>query len=380
MVDLVVEERVKYPPFEPNRWEPQALPLAVQRSVIGTYESKDEAMNELKQRAPMFTLGGEDTWMVEHRYFIGDELVESISESSWVDQRPYPNVVKRQRRGWYLLPNPFHNIVRKFINSVVILLLIALAYLAISPILIMFNIPVYGIRTVRLGLLDYPVLATFVVPLIFLPLMIRVFANLIELKRQNTFLQRNLKDPIISFQQTSVTDQPLAIEIEFPEWDDEWNHVDVFWRVGVLPPSREALLKTLNRKANTQPPPGLSTELPHHWEEGLDDGTAGGEDAPMEIQEVKGGLYLRPMRIMASGGTQRWKKGETVSLDPPNPIWPGTFKSELIRVHWECILRIDRQRGGALFWVQPLNVAHHSHQTSLEHLPLYDGRSESDLR
>ena len=107
----------------------------------------------------------------------------------------------------------------------------------------------------------------------------------------------------------------------FSNWSEAWNHVDVLWRVGVLPPAREAVLTELGRASDRQPPPGFSTELPHHWEVGLDDGTAGGEDAPMEIQEAKGGLYLRPMRIMANGESQRWKEDKEVVLEAPSGSW-----------------------------------------------------------
>ena len=85
------------------------------------------------------------------------------------------------------------------------------------------------------------------------------------------------------------------------------------------------------------------------------------------------------MRIMDQGAPQRWEKGQVLKLQPPNPQWPGSVHTELLRVHWECILRIDRQRGGALLWVQPLKVAHSAKRTMLEHLPLHDGRSELDL-
>ena len=135
----------------------------------------------------------------------------------------------------------------------------------------------------------------------------------------------------------------------------------------------------MGRDEHHQPPPGLSTELPHHWIVGLDDGTAGGEDAPMEMQEVQGGLYLRPMRIMESGEHQRWEEGNQVMLQPPLGTWPGSVNTDLLRVHWECILRIDRKKGGPLLWVEPLNVAHCTDAVSLEILPLHDGRSEMDI-
>ena len=380
MSDLIEEQRIRYPPFEPNRWRPEALPIAENHVEIGSYESKDLALEQLQSHCPPFKLGEENSWMIERRYRYNDEILSPEEQEHWLESNTFPRVVNRQRRGWYLIPNPIHNILRKFINGVVIVLLISLAYLAVSPILTFLGIPVYGLDSVRWGLLDYPILATVVVPLIFAPLLIRVFANLIELRRQNIFLQRNLEPPHIDFMKDSVSNQHLTIDMKFPEWDEGWKHADVTWRVGILPPARESLLEALGRTTLRQPPPGLSTELPHHWEAGLDDGTAGGEDAPMELQQVKGGLYLRPMRIMAQGSVQRWTSGEAIELAPPEPYWPGTVSSELLRIHWECIVRIEREKGGALLWVQPLKVAHYSStELNLETLPLHDGRSESDV-
>ena len=379
MKPLHEQHRVRYPPFEAARWEAEALPIAIRRFSLGDYATLEEAKEALRGQNPSFRLGSENEWLMERTFvYDGQEIVIEATDAEPEDN-PYVRLIKRQRRGWYLIPNPIHNILRSFINGVVIVLLVCLFYLFVSPILLLLNLPVYGLETVRWGLLDYPALAVFVVPLIFAPLLIRVAANLAELRRQNMFLKRNLTTPIIEFSRTSVADGPLEMMVTFPEWDDSWNHVDAILRVGVLPPSREVLLETLGRESNRQPPPGLSTELPHHWEVGLDDGTAGGEDAPMELKEVKGGLYLRPMRIMVQGEPQRWEEGKPHTLEPPQPVWPGSVNTDLLRIHWECILRIDRTHGGALLWVQPLKVAHSTKRVALTTLPLHDGRSELDM-
>jgi len=376
---LYEQHRVRYPPFEAARWEAKSLPVATRKTLIGEFENDKAAIKAVGKRGPAFRLGGEEDWLLERSYIYGDEPLSAGVANPTLEENPYVRLIERQRRGWYLIPNPIHNILRSFINGVVIILLVCLFYLFISPVLLFLNIPVYGLETVRWGLLDYPALAVFVVPLIFAPLLLRVGANLVELRRQDVFLKRNTTRPRIDFVKPSVADEPLELRVSFPEWDETWNHVDAILRVGVLPPSREVLLETLEREPNRQPPPGLSTELPHHWEVGLDDGTAGGEDAPMERQEVRGGLFLRPMRIMVQGEPQRWIKGETLILKPPEPVWPGSVNTDLLRIHWECILRIDRNKGGALLWVQPLKVAHASDRVSLTDLPLHDGRSELDM-
>ena len=379
MKPLYEQHRVRYPPFEASRWEAGALPIATRRYVLGDYANVDDAKKALEDHEPEFRIGNEEQWLMERKFiFDGEELSKDITEPS-LEDKPYVRLIERQRRGWYLIPNPIHNILRSFINGVVIVLLVCLFYLFISPILLLFNLPVYGLETVRWGLLDYPALAVFVVPLLFAPLFIRAAANLVELRRQKQFLKENTFSPTVEFSRPSIADEPLELMVSFPQWDESWNHVDAILRVGVLPPSREVLLETLDREPNRQPPPGLSTELPHHWEVGLDDGTAGGEDAPMELKEVRGGLYLRPMRIMVQGEPQRWNDGQSVRLQPPEQVWPGSVNTDLLRIHWECILRIDRKRGGALLWVQPLKVAHSKQEVALTNLPLHDGRSELDM-
>lgn len=379
MKPLYEQHRVRYPPFEASRWEAEALPIATRRYALGDYANAEDAKKSLEDHEPEFRIGNEKQWLMERTFiFDGEELNKDITEPS-LEDNPYVRLIERQRRGWYLIPNPIHNILRSFINGVVIVLLVCLFYLFISPILLLFNLPVYGLETVRWGLLDYPALAVFVVPLLFAPLFIRAAANLVELRRQKQFLKENTFSPTVEFSKPSVADEPLELMVSFPQWDESWNHVDAILRVGVLPPSREVLLETLDREPNRQPPPGLSTELPHHWEVGLDDGTAGGEDAPMELKEVRGGLYLRPMRIMVQGEPQRWNDGQPVRLQPPEPVWPGSVNTDLLRIHWECILRIDRKRGGALLWVQPLKVAHSIQDVALTNLPLHDGRSELDM-
>jgi len=379
MTPLHQVQHVRYPPFEAGRWLPQALPITQRKQHLGDFATKEEALKLLKTLHPPFELGTKDGWYIETSYVYGDETLEAQRTENVTDDAPFVDLIKHQRRGWYLIPNPIHHVVRQFINTVVLVLLAALFYLFISPLFLLLGFPVYGLETVRWGLLDYPALAVFVVPLLFAPLLVRVVANLVELQRQNRFLRSDPPRPEIKLTPPVIANQPLRMTVSFNEFLSDWNHIDVFWRVGILPPSREVLLKELNRLPDRQPPPGLTTELPHHWIVGLDDGTAGGEDAPMQMQEVKGGLFLRPMRIMATSEQQRLQDGEEVLLQPPEGPWPGSVNTDLVRVHWECILRIDRSKGGALLWVEPLKVAHADVASVLPSLPLHDGRSELDI-
>jgi hypothetical protein len=316
---------------------------------------------------------------VERRYlFDGNTIKNEVYEHGIVDDSEWPIIVAKQRRGWYLTPHPIHATARKFINGVVYILLISLLYLFIEPILSAIGIPGIGTGTVRIGLLDYPLLVLIVGPLFFIPLLLRVTANFSDLRRQKLFLQNPPSNPEIEIIGEAVADQDLKIKVKFESNQDNWNSISVYWRVGALPPARDAVFSALNRTAEGQPPPGLTTKLPHHWEVGLDDGTGAGEDAPMQRQEVAGGLFLRPMRVMQFGGKVEYSEDEMV-LENPKNTWPGTTISPLVKIHWEIIIQIERENEGPLLWVEPLRVKHSSKHVEQKTLIVNDGRTESEI-
>jgi hypothetical protein len=270
---------------------------------------------------------------------------------------PEDSIVDKQRNGWYLTPNVIHKQARKIMNFSVSILLIALTYLFLEPVLSYWGIPSIGTGRVRFGLLDYPLLAVIVVPILFIPIFMRGGANFSDLIKQRRFLKSQPKPPKINFHSDTTSGGELVATIDFPETKENWKSMSVLWRVGVLPPSREAIMESLGRKEHTQPAPGLTTELPHHWSVDLDDGTGGGEDSPMQTSEIKGGLFLKPMRIMQQSKIVDVLEGKT-TIPAPNGNWPGTIFSPLIRIHWEMIVIIERDNLPELLWVQPLKVKH----------------------
>ena len=147
-------------------------------------------------------------------------------------------------------------------------------------------------------------------------------------------------------------------------------------QVGTLPPSRDALIKISETTEHSQPPVGLSTPLPHHWESGLDDGTAGGEDSPLERQDIQGGVFLRPMRFSAQGGQAQVDEDGSFSIPPPQELWPGTVNTGLHRIHWEFILKIKREKQMPLLWVCPIRVRFPNQLVHLENLDINDPRTE----
>jgi len=286
------------------------------------------------------------------------------------------SVIDKQRTGWYLTPNPMHAVIRKFLNWAVIILLVSLTYLFFQPILDIWGLGGFGTGRVRFGLLDYPVLAVFVMPILFAPLLLRVIANFSDLIKQRTFLLDSPKRPEIKIGVNPTANEEIDVEINFPKKNSKWKDIEVLWRVGVLPPSRDSLMTAFGKSTKQQPPPGLTTELPHHWEVNLDDGTGGGEDSPMESNDVRGGLFIRPMRIMEQSENVKLENGK-VCLKPPKGYWPGTVFSPLIRVHWELVIMITRESGRSLMWVEPLNVLHQK-KKSLVEASVNSGRTETN--
>ena len=359
MPKLILEERVKYPPFESYRFKPELLPIAVKKTEIITNVSAKEACERIRNMPPPFRIGSKSTWLVERRYTLDDETLKLDEKHAqeMLESAPRDSIIDRQRNGWYLTPNVVHAQARKIMNFSVTVLLVALTYLFLEPLISTWGIPSIGTGRVRFGLLDYPLLAVVVVPILFVPIMMRVTANFSDLVKQRRFLKSQPAIPKIDFHSDTTSGGELVATIQFPEAKDNWKSMSVLWRVGVLPPSRKALMEALGRKENTQPAPGLTTELPHHWTVDLDDGTGGGEDSPMQSTDVKGGLFLRPMRIMQQSEIVNVAEGKT-TIPPPKGNWPGTIFSPLIRIHWEMVVIIERENLPELLWVQPLKVKH----------------------
>ncbi len=359
MPKLILEERVKYPPFESYRFKPELLPIAVKKTEIITNVSAKEAYERIRNMPPPFRIGSKSTWLVERRYTLDDETLKLDEKHAqeMLESAPRDSIIDRQRNGWYLTPNVVHAQARKIMNFSVTVLLVALTYLFLEPLISTWGIPSIGTGRVRFGLLDYPLLAVVVVPILFVPIMMRVTANFSDLVKQRRFLKSQPAVPKIEFHSDTTSGGELVATIQFPEAKDNWKSMSVLWRVGVLPPSRKALMEALGRKENTQPAPGLTTELPHHWTVDLDDGTGGGEDSPMQSTDVKGGLFLRPMRIMQQSEIVNVAEGKT-TIPPPKGNWPGTIFSPLIRIHWEMVVIIERENLPELLWVQPLKVKH----------------------
>ena len=365
-----IVHKVRYPPFDHQRWKADSLPVVEEKVHTGL------TTEEVKNRFPEFLIQSEEGWLLE-RSIVSNGNAQWKEESKvLVDDSDFVNLIDQQRTGWYIIPNNLHSVARRLINFAVILLLVTLTYLFIEPILSAFGIPSLGTKSIRLGLLDYPILTVVVVPFLLMPLLLRMIANFIDLKKQQDYFKNPAQSPIIELDSQIQSGKSVTGICTIPERRDDWKSVSIHWHVGTLPPSRTALVELSGRKLDQQPPVGLSTPLPHHWEEGLDDGTAGGEDAPMERQDIPGGVFLRPMRFSEEGGGQIIDADGKFELTAPPSIWPGTVNSELLRIHWELIIKIKRNKNMPLLWVMPVRVQFPSTKVNLNNLVVNDSRTE----
>jgi len=362
--------KVRYPPFDHHRWKAESVP---------TIEEKvhtNLTTEQIKKRYPEFVIQSEEGWLLERSFVSDDKEQWNGNPSVILDESAFVNLVDQQRNGWYIIPNNLHSVARRLIHFAVILLLVTLTYLFIEPILSVIGLPSLGTKSIRLGLLDYPILSIVVVPFLLMPLLLRMIANFMDLRKQQEYFKNPAQSPIIELESQIQSGESLRGKCIIPERREDWKSVSIHWHVGTLSPSRKALVELSGRKLGEQPPVGLSTPLPHHWEEGLDDGTAGGEDAPMERQDIPGGVFLRPMRFSEEGGEQILGEDGKFELSPPPSQWPGSVNSELIRIHWELILKIKRQNKMPLLWVMPIRVQFPISKVDLDDLVVNDSRTE----
>jgi len=370
MSELTISQIVRHPPFDPQHRHPEKLPLSVQKETVDI---------EPETLLPPFRLGNESSWLIERR--ISDENGQITRSWQKVDDTPFPQAVMSRRHGWFLSPHPIHHVARRIINGIVVILMASLFYLFVEPALIWIGIIPEGVSgSIRLGMLDYPFLAVVLVPLLILPIILRVGANLRDLLRQKEFLANAPPSPKLILEDEAISGFPLKGKLELPERLTEWSEITVTWRAGVLEPVRSSILRSSGRSENQQPPPGLTTPLPHHWQDGLSDGTDSGEGTPMQRHDAPGGLFITPMRIQEYGGDCTLDSEGNFELEPPEELWPGTCYDEMVRIHWEILFRIQRTSGGPLFWIEPLRVSHPDEYVEMDDLPLTDGRSESDRR
>ena len=371
--------KVRFPPFESSLRSPDKLPMGSLRRKITKSTDIDDVRRIIESSRPEIQLGSPDSWFLERKFICtnNSEVIElpSTSDSGFIETKSNPDLINLQRKGWYLTPHSLHLFSRKIIPISVVLLLFSIIMHVFEPVLLSLNFFPEGLdNSVKLGLLDYPLLLVIVAPFVVAPLLMRVAANIIDLGRQRIFLSQSHPEPLVKLEGIPTSDENLVGNLSRIEELDWIEDVTIWWQVGLLSPSREMMLECHDSSADSQPPAGLSTPLPHYWVEGLSDGTDIGESTPIQSHDAPGGIFLPPLRIHAKIKLNQ-KIGDFV-LEPPNGNWPGTQTGRIIRVHWELVVKLERSRGTPLYWVMPLTVKHGNGPYSVEKLPVQDGRLE----
>ena len=352
-------QKIRYPPFESDRVEPSGVPIIE----VGIQHDEDGP--------PEFSIGNPDDWYVQWRDFEDSDSGMRVFSSSVY--RDTPEFIKKSRFGWYIDPDPLHNVSRKLIYPTVIILILTLFIHAIEPVLVEVGLISEAIAgSFRFGPLEYPVLLIFSFPIFLMPLFFRTWANFRDFSKQNEFLN----SPIANIDlEVEVSRESISInEMKFP---DSVEPTRIRCQVGVAIPKRSAIDFALGRSEKMQPLPGMSTKLPaKRAATGDDAGTGVGEAMPMQASEKKM-LMLEPMRIMESG---EWTDivdngANTMSVPLPQNEWPGAIYSDLIAVHWELVIQC-KWRNVDCKWVQPVRMQDSNGPIAIHDAPVKSGRVE----
>lgn len=352
-------QRIRYPPFELGNMEPRNVPI----SEIVVDVNDDSLRN--------FKIGTDDGWFVEWVDCSDEDATKFHLECEIRDTAP--SFLTSSRKGWFVDPDPLHNISRRLIKPTVVLLIVSLFVHAIEPGLVEYGIIGTIIAgSVTLGPLEYPRLLFYTFPLFLLPLLFRTIANFRDISRQSSIYRTPFQDPKFSIH----TDRDTS-EVTIEEIDTGISLSRARIQVGVPTPERSALLASLGRNDRGQPSPGMSTKLPEKRVSPGDEVGAGvGESTPMQSTSKKS-VILEPLRIMSHGP---WATdidvGSPFKLALPRGQWPGSVYSSLIAIHWEIIIEFVGSDGRKIKWVAPVFMPNSKLDTVIEVAPVISGRAE----
>ena len=321
-----------------------------------------------------FRIGNESDWIVEWKA-VDTEDSPRLSINGNVGTET-PSFIKKSRSGWYVNPDPLHNLSRKMILPVVSLLIVSLFVHAIEPGLVdlgIFDNTIAG--SISIGPLDYPRLLFFTFPIFLLPLLFRTIANFRDMSRQSYINSNPFDDPI-----TEITVSKGRCRLSIYSYPEELEMVRSRIQVGIAIPERSTVLKSLGRSEDGQPSPGMSTKLPDkRVATGDDAGIGVGEATPMQVS-TRRSVILEPFRIMETGvwspiQAEGNKPIDSRELNIPEK-WPGTIYSSLIAVHWELLIEFQDNLGRRVIWVSPFVMPQREEPTSLDIAPVRSGRAE----
>tara|TARA_B100001123_G_scaffold442980_1_gene587846 strand:- start:2114 stop:2896 length:783 start_codon:yes stop_codon:yes gene_type:complete len=223
---------------------------------------------------------------------------------------------------------------------------------------------------IRIGPLDYPLLILVSFPIFILPIIIRIVANIRDIRRQESYISKPLGSPLMEIGE-SGSNSIQIIDFQSPRG---FTAKRCRVQVGVAVPERGAILKATNTSELGQPAPGMSTALPERRVSTADEhGTGVGESLPMTVSRGRV-LLLEPMRVQSSGPWNDMSSGDII-LEGPDEQWPGSIYSAMIAVHWEIVVEGVTDSGTKMKWVRPI-IMENSKEVSIGDLPVRSGRIE----
>jgi len=352
-------QRVRYPPFDHENSDPVEIPL-----VEVLLESENPP-------PPNLRIGNDSSWIIEWREETeGDSSLPKINTEVTTETLPF---LMRTRNGWYIDPDPLHSTARKMIFPGVLVLVVALMLHALEPALISIAIiPDFIFTPVSIGPLDYPLMILIAFPIFIIPILLRVVANIMDIRRQNEYIADPLSSPEVEISNISVDGAEIS-KISFPEGITATR---ARVQVGVAVPKRDVLLEAIGRSKDGQPAPGMSTGLPERRISTADEhGTGVGESVPMPVSRGRL-LLLEPMRVQDFGPWTDVVDEGFILLGPSNQ-WPGNIYSAMIAIHWEIVIEASKSDGTRMKWVRPINIEAPNNVVSIDKLPVRSGRVES---
>ena len=360
----IVQISLRWPPFDPDTVRASELPLAT------------EIFRVTNETPCNIHIGQETGFHIKRMVLDTSEKYSDCLEWETLTGR-IPRRVERERSGWFLLPSKLHRQSRRLIPFAVVGIITSLAIHAFEPVLVNLGIVDDSFAgSVRLGLLDYPILLLLFLPIFFFPILLRLIASVWDFRRTRKFRTELPSSPIFAFDSHDCTASKLRVKIDFPESCEDWTKASAYVQVGLLNPRRPMLLHALGRKEGQQNPPGISTPLTIRQYSHSELGTGFGESTPLEGPDTKR-LFLSPHPVQTRGEVMEIPlEGGSISLPMPDGKWPGSEYHPLIAVHWEVIVRIQRVKGGPLLFVRPLIMEHDGSDCIVDTMPTQSGRSE----
>ena len=361
-----VEIQLRWPPFDPDTVIASELPIAREY-----FRLTDETITHCSVQ-----VGSESGFHI-HRRII--RMSSGLSECrDWVTlTERIPGRVERERRGWFITPSKLHRDSRRLIPFAVLGIIASLAIHAFEPALVNSGwVDGSFAGSVRLGLLDYPVLLLIFLPIFFIPIMMRLTASIWDFRRTRKFRTNLPTPPVMDIHDDDSTLKQISTTIDFPEIRKDWISAEARIQVGMLNPRRPMLLHALGRREGQQNPPGISTPLSIRQYAISELGTGFGESTPLEGPDTKR-LFLSPLPVQRRGGaTSISLEGGNFSLPMPEGDWPGSEYHPLFATHWELLIRIERENDGPLLFVKPLIMNHDGSACNVPDMPTQSGRSE----